>query len=306
MNRTGRSGGFALLLVVSMIAPTLAACRSAPPAGPMLVSRTGVPLAVDDERADRVLGDYLETLSSRRGLRGSARVALTGPDFKLNRPQRIVVERPASLRFEILGLFDQLAAILATDGREFGFFEAATGEITRGPVSPSLLWDLAKIDLSAEEAVGLLLGTPEPAPGVARSAVWMEPDGRIALAFAWPVTDPAAACLSGASSVLFDPECFVGEAALAEGGEVFFFDEGGRLVELRSLEAAGVIRLRVLFEGYEPLDAADGVIFPKRITIRSPAVLSEARFDWKRVMFATDLSDRLFVLPEPRRTGRGG
>ena len=275
----------------------------------MLVSKTGTPLAIDDERAERVLGDYLEMLAGRPGLRGSARVALSGPDFKLNRPQRIVVERPASLRFEILGLFDQLAAILATDGREFGFFEAATGEITRGRVSPSLLWDLAKIDLSPEEAVGLLLGTPEPAPGVGRSAVWLEPDGRIALAFAWPREDPAAACLSGASSALFDPECFVGEEALAEGGEVFFFDEAGRLVELRSLEVAGIVRLRVLFERYEPLDGvdgADGVIFPKRITIRSPAALSEARFDWKRVMFATDLSDRLFVLPEPRRTERGG
>ncbi len=272
----------------------------------MLVSKAGTPLAIDDERADRVLGEYLGTLDSRRGLRGSARVALTGPDFQLNRPQRIVVERPASLRFEILGLFDQLAAILATDGREFGFFEAATGEITRGRVSPSLLWDLAKIDLSPEEAVGVLLGTPEPAPGVGRSAVWLEPDGRIALAFAWPSEDPSAACLSGGPSALFDPACFVGEAALAEGGEVFFFDEAGRLVELRSLEGAGEVRLRVLFEQYEPLDGADGVIFPKRVTVRSPAALSEARFDWKRVMFATDLSDRLFVLPEPRSAGRGG
>lgn len=298
----GRSGGIALLLLLMTGSLVLTGCRTAPP-GPLLVSTTGMPLAIDDARANRVLEDYLATLEARRGLRGSARVALSGPELELNRPQRIVVERPARLRFEILGLFDQLAAILATDGRQFGFFDASTGEITRGRVTPSLLWDLAHIDLSAEEAVGLLLASPEPAPGVGRSAVWLEDDGRLALAFAWPRKDPPAACLADASNALFDPRCFVGEAALAEGGEVFFFDEAGRLVELRSLEPAGAVRLRALFERYAPLDDDDGVIFPRRITIRSPALESEARFDWKRVMLAEDLSDRLFRLPELRRVG---
>lgn len=271
----------------------------------MLVSTTGTPLAIDDARAERALTSYLETVAGRSGMRGSARVALSGPEFKLNRPQRVVVERPARLRFEILGLFDQLAAVLVTDGRRFGFFDASTGQISRGRVSPSLLWDLARIDLTPEEAVALILGIPEPTPGIARSAVWLEPDGRVALAFAWPLDDPSSPCQSDPERALFEPTCFVEEAALAEGGEVFFFDAEGRLVEMRSLEAEGVIRFRVLFERYEALEGEGGVIFPKRVTIRSPGVDSEARFDWKRVMLASELSDRLFTLPERRNRRQG-
>jgi hypothetical protein len=274
-------------------------------APPLVVSKSGTPLPIDDARADRALENYLDEIEGRRGLRGSARVAISGPDFKLNRPQRIVVERPASLRFEILGLFDQLAAILVTDGRRFGFFDASTGQISRGRVSSSLLWDLAKIDLSPAEAVGLLLGTPEPTPGRARSAVWLEPDGRIAVAFAWPSKEAPEACRADLTSGFFDRDCFVAESSLAEGGEVFFFDEAGRLVELRSLEFDGLIRFRALFEQYEVLAASGGVFFPKRVTIRSPVVDSKARFDWKRVMLASELSDRLFTLPERRTSGQG-
>jgi len=285
-----------------LLALFLAGCRGTQP---LLISTTGTPLAIDDARAGRVLETYLASSEHRNGLRGSARVAISGPDFKLNRPQRIVVERPARLRFEILGLFDQLVAVLATDGGRFGFYDASTGEISRGRVSSSLLWDLAKIDLSPDEAVGLLLGAPLPASGLARAGVWLEPNGRMALAFAWPTEASPRSCQTDPTRGLFDRACFVGEAALARGGEVFFFDTEGKLVELRSLEFEGVIRFRVLFEQYEPLEGADGVLFPMRITIRSPGVESEARFDWKRVMLASELSDRLFTLPERRKSGQG-
>ena len=58
--------------------------------------------------------------AGRRGaLRGAARVALEGPAFRLNRPQRIAIARPGKLRFEVLGLFDVLAAMLVSDGQDF-------------------------------------------------------------------------------------------------------------------------------------------------------------------------------------------
>lgn len=299
MTRRGVGGAIALLAVLA----TLSGCRTV--GGSDLLSTTGTPLARDDARADRVLRDYLDSIPLRPGLRGSARVSLRGPDFKLNRPQRVVLERPARLRFEILGLFDQLAAILVSDGREFGFFDASTGEIERGRVTPDLLWQLAKIDLSPEEAVGLLLGAPEPESGLARAAVWLEADGRLALAFAWPADGGEPACQLDPAESLFVPGCFVEADALEEGGEVYFFDAEGRLVEFRALEANAVSRFRVRFEQFEALDGANGVIFPKRVTIESAALDSEARFDWKRVMLSGELSDRLFSLPEPGRRDRG-
>jgi hypothetical protein len=258
----------------------------------------GTRLPIDDPRAENVLRRYLDLVQSRTAMRGSARVLLEGPDFKLNRPQRILVERPARVRFEVIGLFDQLAAMLATDGRRFDFFEVSTGEISRGVVTPTLLWDLAKIDLDLHEVVGLLLGAPMPSPGIARAAVWLEPDGRIALVLGWPAAMPQGVCADDAQQALLEPACFVSMDVVSEGGEIFLFDQSGRLSELRSLEPGGVVRFKATFEDYNPIVAQDGEAdYPNRITIRSSAAESLARFDWKRVMLADELSDRLFEIP---------
>ena len=286
---------------------------------PIEIVPAGMLLPVDDPRAAKVLRDYQVQVESRKALRGSARVALAGEGFALNRPQRIAVERPARLRFEILALFDQIAAILVTDGERFDFYDASTGEIQRGRVRSTLLWDLAKIDLAPEEVVGLLLGAPMPEPGTHRAGVWLEPEGRLALAFAWPTQSLELACASDDPwGVFFVPTCSLPEQTVLDmGGQLFFFDQDGKLVELRVLDPGGEIRYRAHFEQYEALPAAatagegqaegqSGVVFPKRILLESPMVQSSARFEWKRVMLADDLSDRLFQLPEPRRARQGG
>jgi hypothetical protein len=198
--------------------------------------------------------------------------------------------------------------MLVTNGQDFGFYDAGTGEISRGRVSPTLLWDLAKIDLDPHEVVGLLLGSPKPSAGLARADVWLEPEGRIAIAFAWPRGEPQPACAEDPERAgLFESDCFVSRLELERGGEVYYFDPEGRLSEMRALDPNGIVRYRALFEDYEPLVSGDiDSAFPHRITIRSPAVASEARFVWKRVMLAEGLSDRFFTLPERGDAGRDG
>ncbi len=256
-----------------------------------------------------MLRDYRASTQARRGLRGSARVALEGPDFQFDRPQRIAVERPARLRFEILALFDQIAAILATDGEEYGFFDASTREVSRGRVTSSLLWDLTRIDLDPPEVVELLLAAPEPARGTAHAGTWLEPSGRLAVAFAWSEAAPGGPCASeGAWAASFSADCVVDVGALTEvGGQLFFFDPEGRLVELRAIDPGGAIRYRARFENFESIPnpaAGDGadveVVFPKRVTLESPNIGSSARFVWKRVLLADELSDRLFRIPATR------
>jgi hypothetical protein len=290
------------LLVPLVLACLSFACRGGAPAGIL----QGTPLPLDDARASRVIDTYLEVTAKRNGLRGSARVALTGPDFKLNRPQRIVVERPARLRFEVIGLFEQLAAVLVSDGERYGFYDAATGEMEHGPITPSLLWELAQVDVEVAEAVGILLGAPRPAPSSARAAVWVEADEQIAVAFAHRGPRARTDCPPDPERGWRDPACFGEAADLDQGGDAFLFDRSGRLVELRSFEAEGVLRYRVRFEDYAGLgEGAGRVEFPNLVTIDSPAVRSQARFAWKRVMLAAELSDRLFRLPE-RGAGQGG
>ena len=67
-----------------------------------------------------------------------------------------------------------------------------------------------------------------------------------------------------------------------------------------------MLRYRARFEDYAGLgEGEDRVEFPNLVTIESPAVRSQARFAWKRVMLATAVSDRLFQLPA-RGAERGG
>lgn len=282
-------------LLLSLLA---AGCRTSPIVDLRLA---GTMLPIDDARAKRVLDGYLELARSRSALRGSARVLLEGPDFKLNRPQRILVERPARIRFEVVGLFDQLVAVLATDGRRFDFYDVSDGSISRGRVTPSLLWDLAKIDLDVHEVVGLLLGAPIPSPGLARAGVWLEPEGGLVLAFAWPGDEPDTNCSEDPDSWLLEANCFASSESLGDGGEIFLFDVEGRLAEVRGLDPGGVIRFRATFEEFEPFEGdVDQVDFPNRVTIHSPGAESQARFVWKRVMLADELPGRLFMIP-----GRG-
>jgi len=304
VNRSrSRRHGLRVVLACGILIAT-AGCLDRPPPAPVVSQ--GQPLSLVDERVERILEAHGARVAGRQALQGTARVALTGPDFKLNRPQRIALERPARLRFEILGLFDQLAAILVTDRAKYAFFDASTGEVARGRVSNALLWNLAKIDLSPEELVGLLLAAPRPEFGRLRAAAWLEPSGRVAIAFAWPWGNAHDTC------VLLDPlvagvgsDCHSTESALyGTGGEVYFFsgDGEGELVEVRGLERGGVIRYRVRFEEYAAIDGDTGPRFPRRVTLESPGNASQARFDWKRVRFASEMADGVFQLPEPRRS----
>ncbi len=298
----------ARLLALFAITVGLAGCLDRRPSFPVVPE--GQPLAAGNERVARILEAHAARARDRAGLTGSARVALTGPDFKLNRPQRIALARPARLRFEILGLFDQLAAILVTDGLDYGFFDASTGDVSRGRVSSTLLWNLTKIDLVPDELVGLLLAAPRPQPGTLRAGAWLEPSGRLAIAFAWPTEemDPACGTEDRLASDVAN-ECVLPERALREaGGQLFFFDASDELAEVRGLDPGGVIRYRVRFEDYVDIAAADGEggpRFPKRVTLESPANASEARFQWRRVRFVPALADEVFRLPASMRGASG-
>ena len=311
-----RESGPGKSLLVSALLCALVASACARPEYVEFVP-PGIALSEEDPRVIELLEAHRAEALGRNAVRGSARVAITSPDGKLNRPQRIVLAQPDRLRFEILGLFDQLAAVLVSDGRRYGFYDASTGQVSRGRVSSNLLWTLTKIDLSAPEVVDLLLGAPLPEVGSMRAGAWRTEEGEISIAFAWPSGGLDVACAAEDPwGVFFAPNCFLPERTLSDtGGQLFRFGTDGRLVEIRVLDHGGALRYTAGFEDYvdlapaDELDAESGVIFPKRVTLSSPRTGSEARFVWKRVMFADDLSDSVFRIPEiesPQRPGRPG
>jgi hypothetical protein len=145
--------------VGALAAVALLACQSVAPVDP------GTPIGLDDGRARALIAAHRARIEQRDSLRAAARLAIEAPGITLSRPQRLVVRRPASLRIEILGLFDQVVGAVATDGRRYAFVDLASGARDAGPVDDALLWRTARIDLTPSDAVALLLGLPRLDPG---------------------------------------------------------------------------------------------------------------------------------------------
>jgi len=259
---------FARIALLLLLGALAAGCPK-----PVVVDsfEVGRPLPLDDPAALRVMEAHRARVAQGSALTGLARVALDGPGFKLNRPQRIAVERPRRLRFEVLGLFDVLAGLLVSDGVEYGYYEALTGRVDRGLVTQDLLWELARLDLDPDEVVDLLLAAPVPRRDRAVVGAWREPDFGITLAYATP----------GSGSTVY-----------------FRFDPAGELRELRAVEPGRVTRVKASFEAYGPVEGGTaGRRFPMRIRLESPKVEATALFEWKRIMLADALPDRFFAIP---------
>ncbi len=221
---------------------------------------------------------------SRVALRATARLDLDGPGLELNRPQRIALERPARLRVEILGLFNQLAAVVVTDGTAYQVYRAGEGDLETGLVHADLLWNVARIDLLPGEAVDLLLGVPRPDPTLVRSAARRFEDGALEIERV------------DSSDVL---------------RERLRFDASGRLAALARFDRAGGLVFTARFADYRDVEAEGGsdgearvaaAQFAYEVDLDFPRVEATARFQFKRVSLPADIPDGLFELKLPDRT----
>jgi hypothetical protein len=119
-----------------------------------------VQLPADDPRPQALLAGWTARGGGLRSLRGSARVSLDGARGASFARQLLAVERPARLRVEVLGLLNQRIAVLATDGERYDLYRAESAAVETGQIRPSVLWEVAGVPLTPEEAVGVLLGAP--------------------------------------------------------------------------------------------------------------------------------------------------
>jgi hypothetical protein len=261
---------FAPLVLASSVCLAIA-CRTPGP---------GTLLSVEDPRPALLLESLYQNAEARVALRGSARLALEAPDLRFNRPQRIAVERPGRLRVEILGLFNQLAAVLVTDGDFYQLYTAGESELEEGVVSKDLLWRVARVDLAPSEAVDLLLGTPKPAPGLLLGPARIHDDG--AISFAQVDADRA-------------PR------------QRFRFDAAGRVRLVEILDRFGGLVRRETFDDYRSLTGPDGEVreFAFDISLDFPRVDAKAKLEFKSVELSGGLDDALFELKLPDRPSRG-
>lgn len=253
----------ALLVALFVSALLVSACRT-----PVFEPRA---MTAADPRPAKFLAALEDEAASRRGLRASAKLSLEAPDLRLRRPQRMALQRPASLRVEILGLFNQVAAVLVTDGLQYQFLDVARGQVDQGAMTPSLLWQYARVDLRPEQAVDLLLGVPRPLAGLV-------PGGGETLA-----EDGVAVLLRGKSTA---------------GWQRYEFDADGRLRRVATFDPVGDLVWEARYDAYRDVG---GAVFPFEVLLRFPRLDAETRVDYKAVQLNPDLPEDTFVLDVPGR-----
>jgi hypothetical protein len=201
----------------------------------------------------------------RHSLVGAARVSLEAPDLRFSRPQRVALMRPSSLRVEILGLFDQVAAILTTDGVRYQLYDPGSPEIEEGEAVRGLLWEVARVDLEPEAAVGLLLGAPVH-PDLVLEAARSQGDGTTLIAFRHT--------LDGAR-------------------RIFEFDAASRLARVRHRAADDFLLWEVAYTDYRNVGDHP---FAYQIDIDFPERQAHAAFRFQTAELNRNLPASAFVL----------
>jgi hypothetical protein len=210
-------------------------------------------------------------------LTARAKLDLDAKDLRFDRPQRMAVARPARLRVEVLGLFDQLAAVVVTNGDLYQVYDARSNDLEEGVVDAHLLWRVARVDLEPAEAVDLMLGTPRPDPTLQVGPARAYPNGEIGL------------------------ERVDGDGVLREG---YRFDAASRVLEAMVYDPSGGLVWRAEFGDYRSIDAPGGgqLPFAHDVLLEFPRVEARARLTFKRVTLASELPDTLFALRLPGRS----
>jgi hypothetical protein len=215
-------------------------------------------LAVDDPRAVACLAALTATTETRHALRASARVRSEGPEGAVSTNQLLLVASPARLRVEVLGLLQQRALVLATDGERYELYRAEQRSTEEGAVHPAVLEEVAGLPLTPEAAVALLLAAPRPPAAAADSAAL---DAAGALRLGWP------------EQTL---EC----------------DAEGRLQALSVHPGAHV----VLHARWSDWRAAAGGWFPHRLELALPETASHWAIEFRQLEVDPELDPALFRL----------
>lgn len=233
------------------------------------------PLPAGDPRPEALLAAQAERREARQGLRATARVRLEGAGSGSFAKELLLLERPARLRVEVLGLLGQRVAVLASDGDRYALWRAETKRVERGAVHPAILAEVAGVPLRPEEAVALLLGTPALPAGPPRASAAPEAGG---VKLAWEED---------------------GWQRVAE------FDAEGRLRAWR-VGREGALWLAVRWEDFRdapPPGAREA--FAHRVDLEFPTSEQSARVDFHEVEVNPSLPAQLFRLELPSRSDAG-
>jgi hypothetical protein len=224
------------------------------------------PLRASDPRPAALLESITRDAATRRSLRGVARLAVDAPAGSGRATQIIVLERPAYLRVEVLGLLDQTLALLVTDGARYRLVRSQDRSVAGGPVYDAMLRDVAGLSVTPEQAVGVLLGAPFAA------------DARLERAALLPENAMRLELRRDGAPLREQLDC----------------DAAGNLQRWALLGADGDMMLEALYGDRRPLGS---VAFAYEVELRDPRADASVRVVWSRVELNPVLPPELFAVP---------
>jgi outer membrane lipoprotein-sorting protein len=181
----------------------------------------------------------------------------------------VLLEKPSSLRVEILGFLNQSQAVLVTDGDRFEVYRAHDHSYESGQVDDGLLWNEAGISLSPEEAVSVLLGAPTFESDFSPAGAVRDGDGRIRID------------LNDANGVL---------------RQRVTFDPAGPLHGFELLDTRGATLWSAQFREYRDVG---GISFAHAISLDVAAGMTHAEISFRHVELNPALPAELFRLRLP-------
>lgn len=120
------------------------------------------------EDADAVVRSLGQSREAVVALRAEARVEQRGEGGRLRGTVMMFVERPSSVRFDVMTQFGP-AAILTSHGEQFRLLDLRENRFLQGRTCPSNLAKLLGVSLSSEQMVGVLFGAAPEVPISSRS-----------------------------------------------------------------------------------------------------------------------------------------
>lgn len=142
-------------IIVLLALVPLHAC--APLAGP-----PGEPF--ERSTVDDLLGRLEQAAAEFSSLRGLARVSYAASDGRQTANHVILARVPDKLRIETLGLFGSPALLAATDGERTAVLLPGEGRAFVGPAGSGFLQRIARLPLTTEHIVAILLRRPDILP----------------------------------------------------------------------------------------------------------------------------------------------
>jgi len=197
----------------------------------------------------------------------SAIMEYNGGGEHLKARERIVVRRPASVRVEVMSPVG-VVLVLAADAGQVAIFDPGKNTLTQGPATAATLDRYARIPMTPEAAVRLLMGLT-PSSGM----------------LAFPPDSYGQSADNNSYLIYREP-----------GGvsDYLAFDSVGNLAMARQTLANQRVSYEVHYSDYR--DAGDAVMFPCAIAASFPSTGASVKFRYSKPVIDGDIPDSTFVL----------